>query len=76
MYSLMTSLSQRFSYNDEEKVTVITVQQYYNTMSSPDNSENFWFYLYVEYDTRWDVARAGFWKQNKETLIKNNGINK
>ena len=45
-------------------------------MSSPDNSENFWFYLYVEYDTRWDVARAGFWKQNKETLIKNNGINK
>ena len=45
-------------------------------MSFPDNLKSFLFYLYVEYDTRWNIVRAGFYKQNKETLmITNNGIN-
>ena len=35
------------------------INQHYNTMSSPDNSKTL-FYLYVKYDTRWNVARAGF----------------
>ena len=29
-------------------------------MSSPDNSKTFLFYLDLEYDTRWNIVRAGF----------------
>ena len=29
-------------------------------MSFPDNLKILLFYVYVEYDTRWKVARAGF----------------
>ena len=29
-------------------------------MSSPDNSKTFLFYLDAEYDTEWNVLRAGF----------------
>ena len=36
------------------------INQHYNAMSSPDNSKIFLSYLYVKYDTRWNVARAGF----------------
>ena len=28
------------------------INQHYNTMSSPDRSKTFLFYLYVKYDTR------------------------
>ena len=36
------------------------INQHYNTMSFPDNLKTFLFYLYVKYDTRWNVACAGF----------------
>ena len=39
-------------------------------------SKTFLFYLYVEYDTRWNIAREGFQGKNKGTLITNNDINK
>ena len=29
-------------------------------MSSPDNSKIFLFYVYVKYDTEWNVSCAGF----------------
>ena len=29
-------------------------------MSFPDNLKSFLFYLYVEYDTRWNIVCAGF----------------
>ena len=44
-------------------------------MSSSDNLKAFLFYLYVKYDNRWNVASAGFKRQNKGTLIINNSIN-
>ena len=59
-----------------KKKNLSLINQYYNTMSSPDNSRTFLFYLYVKYDTRWNVARPGFQKQNKGTLITHNSINK
>ena len=51
------------------------INQHYNTMSFPGNLKTFLSYLYVKYDTRWSVACAGFYRQNKGNLI-NNSINK
>ena len=51
------------------------INQHYNTMSSPDNSKTL-FNLHVKYDTRKNVTHAGFYNQNKQTLITNNSIHK
>ena len=42
----------------------------------PWYSKTFLFYLYVEYDTRWNFAHEDLKKKNKGTLITNNVINK
>ena len=67
----MTSLCPRFSYNEEKvKKNIVRheiyignlslINQHYNTMSFSDNLKTFLFYLNVKYDTRWNVACAGF----------------
>ena len=37
-------------------------------MSSPDNLKIFLFYVYVKYDTRWNVACAGFLKKEQRNF--------
>ena len=51
------------------------IKQHYSTISSSDRSKTL-LYLYVKYETRRNVAHAGFQKQNKGTLVTHNSINK
>ena len=59
-----------------KKKNLSLINQHYNTMSSPDSSKTFLFYLYVKYDIRQNIVHARFQKQNKRTLIAHNSINK
>ena len=59
-----------------KKKNLSLINQHYNTVSSPDSSKTFLFYLYVKYDIRQNIVHARFQKQNKRTLIAHNSINK